>query len=331
MATRPRRTRKRVSAGSPSASSSSPGCEGHVPGTPGDLGHGIARAGRPAGGARRPARRSAVVIGLLPGDVASMTRTAPSLARMAAASSVRSMPTGHQAMQRPQPDAARGVELVPPRRQLVGEPLAVARRGGGPHGAAVQVGVVEIEARGPGALAPDLAGQVGGVGHVAAEAGRADQGAVPTGQAALGHLVPAGVVEVAAEQLGQTLRSRAGGRWRRRPSDRTRSRAARSPADGRGHGHTAEHVGTPFGADRGPRSGDRLRRRARSGPGRSRTRPRVRCPSTCRSRCRRGSRTRPPRRRCRPAGPRTGGRDRRPRAAPGPVRPGRPARRAGRR
>ena len=33
----------------------------------------------------------------------STSATAPSLARMAAASSVMSMPTGHQAMQRPQP------------------------------------------------------------------------------------------------------------------------------------------------------------------------------------------------------------------------------------
>ena len=44
---------------------------------------------------------------------------------MAAASSTRSMPTGHQVMHRPQPTQPDGVELVPPGRQLVGEPLAV--------------------------------------------------------------------------------------------------------------------------------------------------------------------------------------------------------------
>ena len=66
----------------------------------------------------------------------------------------------------------------------------------------MQVGVVEIEARCPRAPTLDLASQVGGVGHVAAEAGRADQGAVPAGQAAVSHLVPAGVVEIAAEQFG---------------------------------------------------------------------------------------------------------------------------------
>ena len=43
-------------------------------------------------------------------------------------------------------DAPRLAELVPPGRQLVGEPLPVAGLGGRPHRAAVDVRVVEVEA-----------------------------------------------------------------------------------------------------------------------------------------------------------------------------------------
>ena len=65
----------------------------------------------------------------------------------------------------------------------------------------------------------------------------------------------------------------------------------------------------------------RRRRRARSGPSRSRIRRPVPCPSTCRSRLRPGTRTLRRPRRHRPAGPRSAGRGRRHRPAPGRVSP----------
>ena len=77
------------------------GGEGHVAGAAGHLGHGVARqAGeqRVGGDQLGDCRRHRPGPGTEGAD-----RTAPSLSRMAAASSVRSMPTGHQAMQRPHP------------------------------------------------------------------------------------------------------------------------------------------------------------------------------------------------------------------------------------
>src|SRR5664280_13120 len=100
--------------------------------------------------------------------------------------------------------APRSVELVPPGRQLVGEPLPVPGRRACPHRPAVEKGVLDVEARGPSAPALHRTGQVGHVVHVAAETGGAHQRAVPTGQAALSHLVPAGVVDVPVEPVSYT-------------------------------------------------------------------------------------------------------------------------------
>ena len=55
---------------------------------------------------------------------------------MTASSSRTSMPTGHQAMQRPQPTQPDDAELVPPGRELVGQPLPVAVLTCGPEVAA---------------------------------------------------------------------------------------------------------------------------------------------------------------------------------------------------
>ena len=77
-----------------------------------------------------------------------------SVARIAASSSVTSMPTGHQVMQRPQPTQPERAELVVPGAELVREPLAVARAAGdGRIAAAVDVRVVDREARVPDARA----------------------------------------------------------------------------------------------------------------------------------------------------------------------------------
>src|SRR5512146_1608624 len=84
-------------------------------------------------------------------------------------------------------DATGAAELVDPARQLVRHPLAVARSARLAHAAAMDVGMVEGEAGIPGTRALRLAPrEVGHVGNAGAEAGRADQRAVATGQAAGG-------------------------------------------------------------------------------------------------------------------------------------------------
>src|SRR5581483_10825769 len=80
------------------------------------------------------------------------------------------------------PDAARGVELLPPRRQLVGHPLAVPRADRAADRAAVEVGVVQVETGRPRTGPADLPGEIGGVPHIGAETRGADLRAVPTGQ-----------------------------------------------------------------------------------------------------------------------------------------------------
>src|SRR4029077_8845531 len=98
----------------------------------------------------------------------------------------------------PTADAAGGPELVDPGRQLVRHPLAVARARRVADAAAVNVGMVEREAgvEEPYALGL-LTGEIGHVFNGVAETGRADQGAVSAGEAALGDLVPTWVRPVA--------------------------------------------------------------------------------------------------------------------------------------
>src|SRR4029078_5540067 len=88
-------------------------------------------------------------------------------------------------------DAPGGAELVDPGGELVGHPLPVPRRRGTTDRAAVQVGVLEVEAGVPDPLLGHLgAGEVGDVLHVGAEAGGADHRAVGAGEGTAGELLP---------------------------------------------------------------------------------------------------------------------------------------------
>src|SRR6266508_4752012 len=102
----------------------------------------------------------------------------------------------------PAADASGGSELVDPGRQLVREPLPVARARRGTHAAAVEVRVLEREARVPPAPALGaLARQVGDVLDGRAEARWAYQGAVGTRETARRHVVPARMLIAPVEQL----------------------------------------------------------------------------------------------------------------------------------
>src|SRR5262249_58040172 len=101
-------------------------------------------------------------------------------------------------------DAAGRAELVVPRAELVRHPLPVARAARRPDRAAVDERVVDREARVPDPEASGLlAGEVGLVLDRRAEARRADERAVAAGEAALGDVVPALVLEVPGEQVAQ--------------------------------------------------------------------------------------------------------------------------------
>jgi hypothetical protein len=85
--------------------------------------------------------------------------------------------------------------------------LAVARARGCAHARRVPVGVLEREARVLHARVLGLlAGEVGEVLGGAAEARRADLGAVAARQAALGDVVPARMLEVAEQQVADVRR-----------------------------------------------------------------------------------------------------------------------------
>ncbi len=101
----------------------------------------------------------------------------------------------------PAADAPRGAELVDPGAELVREPLAVARPGRGPDGAAVDVASSRPRSRSPScASARPIAvlREYVDVLDRGAEAGRADERAVAAGEAAVGDLGEARVVEVRA-------------------------------------------------------------------------------------------------------------------------------------
>src|SRR5262245_2103932 len=81
-------------------------------------------------------------------------------------------------------DAARAAELVVPRAELVREPLSVPRPVRGPDATPVDVRVLDREARVPRAHALRVvAREVGDVLDARAETGRADQRAIPAGEA----------------------------------------------------------------------------------------------------------------------------------------------------
>ena len=98
---------------------------------------------------------------------------------MAATSSVMSIPTGHQVMQRPQPTQPGAVELVHPGGELVGQPLPVAGPGGAAH---LRGPACEWSTRSTTPTAGRAghgAGEVRGVLDRHAEAGRAHERAAP--------------------------------------------------------------------------------------------------------------------------------------------------------
>ena len=64
-----------------------------------------------------------------------------------------------------------------------------------------------------------LAGQIAGVFDRGTEAGRADHGAVAAGEASLGHVIPARVVEIAHQELTNALRLHRPTHRRRRAGD----------------------------------------------------------------------------------------------------------------
>src|SRR5512139_3742261 len=99
-------------------------------------------------------------------------------------------------------DTAGHAELLRPGRELVREPLAVARPDRGPDASAVDVGEIRGEARVPTPGPHRLRSrEIGRVFDGRAEAGRADHRAVPAGEAAARHVVPAGILVAPAEQL----------------------------------------------------------------------------------------------------------------------------------
>src|SRR5579885_3834916 len=103
-------------------------------------------------------------------------------------------------------DAARRAELVDPRGELVRQPLPVPGAPGRPDAAAVDVRVVEREARvpHPGALGVE-AGEVGRVLDRGAEARRTDERAVGTAEAARRDVLPVRVLEVFEQDLPQAV------------------------------------------------------------------------------------------------------------------------------
>ena len=101
-------------------------------------------------------------------------------------------------------DAPGRAELVVPGAELVRHPLPVARASRGPDAAAVDVRVVDREARVPDTPPLRLAaGEVGLVLDGRAEAGRADERAVAAREAAVCDVVPARMLEVAREQVAE--------------------------------------------------------------------------------------------------------------------------------
>ena len=173
-----------------------------------------------------------------------------SSARMDRTSSAMSMPTGRQAMQRPQPTQPERVELVDARCELVREPLAVAGARRRTRVAAVQyssvLGSTESQLRACARRRRRRARSV--VLDVRAEARRADERAVAAAEAPLGDVVPDRALEV-PEGAGRGGRSRRSGlplarrardeagrpRGRRRPlrSWRSSARTASPPASRR--------------------------------------------------------------------------------------------------
>ncbi len=123
-------------------------------------------------------------------------------------------------------DAAGAPELVPPGRELVGEPLPVAILDPRPETPAGDGREARREAAVPAPLGERfLAVEVGPLADARAEAGRADEGAVRAGEAAVGDLRPVRVVEVGEQPCRQAV-----------GVDRVANRASCGGDGGRGRG-----------------------------------------------------------------------------------------------
>src|ERR1019366_1126800 len=117
----------------------------------------------------------------------------------------------------PAPDAARGAELIDPARELVSQPLPIARLGRRANAATMHVAMIEREARVP-ALHPFrvLAIEIRDVLDGGAEARRAYERAVRASEAPIRDVVPPRVVEVAVEEFLDSRRVERSAHLRRR-------------------------------------------------------------------------------------------------------------------
>src|SRR5450755_162881 len=149
----------------------------------------------------------------------------------------------------PAADTPRRTELVPPAGQLVSHPLAVAGSRRVADRAAVNVRVVDREAGIPALVTFDvLALEIGDVLHRRAEARRADHRAVAAGQAALGDLVPTRVLEVAVQQPLDIRRVELATHLRGGPCMHHLRRITIN-VHGRAMRHLLDHVGSALGPD----------------------------------------------------------------------------------
>src|SRR5581483_4514773 len=107
----------------------------------------------------------------------------------------------------PAADAAGRAELVVPGRHLVRQPLPVTRSSGRAHAAAVDVRVIDGEARVPDPPALGMvAAEVTDVLDVRAETRRTDERAVPAREATRGDVVPPRILEIPHEQVADVVR-----------------------------------------------------------------------------------------------------------------------------
>src|SRR5208337_2295561 len=99
-------------------------------------------------------------------------------------------------------DAARTAKLVNPGGELVGHPLAVARFGGTADIATVNVRKILRKTGVP--FTPALGVRTADIADIldrGAEAGGTDHGAIGAGQATVGDVLPARMIEVVIEQI----------------------------------------------------------------------------------------------------------------------------------
>ena len=102
--------------------------------------------------------------------------------------------------------AARGIKLVVPTGKFVRQPLSEATAAIIADDAAGGIAKIDIETRIPLALALHMfTRQICNFRDAAAKACRTDHRAIRAGQAATGHLVPAGMVEIVEQQISDVM------------------------------------------------------------------------------------------------------------------------------